>query len=319
MRIASRFHARLTVSTRCLLRVATTQILRRLAAPIAFVALAAPATGAAQTTVARGWPLTPDGAVKIHGDAGIVRIIGWARDSVAVSATIPADVTLFGGGARTGVKFGVESVDGKPVVAEFIVHVPARARVWVRSVTANIDVSAFAGALDASTVAGLVHVVGTLKELRAESMNGALDVQASSAYLRLKTATGNVTWRGASDDAAVTTVSGRVSIDAASVNRARFESIDGEIHFSGGVATNANVEIDTHSGNVTLAFRRGTNLGLDVSAPGCELLGVPFGAARGVKATGPTRMYSKSIGAPALGGAAMAVRSYKGFVTATLQ
>ncbi|MEP6766118.1 MAG: DUF4097 family beta strand repeat-containing protein [Gemmatimonadaceae bacterium] len=272
----------------------------------------------AQTRVNRGFALNADGAFKFFSDGGSVRIIGWDRDSVAVTGTIAGSGKDFGGGNRTGVKFGIESANGKST-ADLVVHVPARARVWVKTASADIDVSTLAGAVDISTVAGTVHLQGRPTEVRAETMNGNLDITASAAYTRLKTATGDITWNGSSDDVGIITVSGRVLINAGTVQRARFESIDGEIHYIGGVTKNASVSVDTHSGNVVLAFHRGTNVELEVNAPSVDLLGVKEGSARTGKTPVPQKTFYRDIGKAQLAGAVFTVRSYKGFVSAVLQ
>ncbi|MGV3710814.1 MAG: DUF4097 family beta strand repeat-containing protein [Gemmatimonas sp.] len=291
--------------------------LRPSLALLLFMSACAPAL-AAQQSVSRGWALNADGAVKIHGDAGSVRIVGWDRDSVAVSGTVANLARFFGGGDRTGVKLGIET-SGPSKPSDLVVHVPARARVWVRSASANIDISAISGSLDVSTVAGTVSIRSTATELRAESMNGALDVTASPAYLRLKSATGGITWNGSSDDVAITTVSGRVVVNAGTIQRARVESIDGEVRFGASLTPRTELNIDTHSGDITLAFAKGSSAYIDVSARGCNLFGAPQGQERtATTAIAPKKFY-KSLGKPNLGEPAVVVRSYKGYVTAVTQ
>ena len=284
-------------------------------------ALASSAISAgAQQAITRGWPLNADGAVKIHNDVGTVRVIGWDRDSVALSGTVATGVSIFGGGDRTGVKLGVEGKMSKNLSAsDLVVYVPARARVWIRTASSSVDVSAYAGALDVSSVSGAVKVQGTPAELRVESMNGALDITASPAYLRLKSATGAISWNGSSDDVGITSVSGRTTVNAGSVQRGRFESIDGEIRYSGSVRANGSIAVDTHSGNVLLAFTQGTSVQLDVSARGCELFGVTQGQERAAKTPLPPKGYFKALGKPSVTAPSFTVRTYKGYVTAVVQ
>lgn len=283
-----------------------------------FIAAALPA--AAQQSVNRGWPLDADGAIKIHNDVGTVRVIGWDRDSVALSGTVANGGAIFGGGSRSGIKLGVEGkLTKNQLPSDLIVHVPARARVWVRTASASVDVSAYSGQLDVSSVGGSVKVQGTPTEVRVESMNGALDVTASPAYLRVKSATGAITWNGSSEDVGITTVSGRVTVNAGTVQRARFESIDGEIRYAGSVSANGNVAVDTHSGNVLLAFTKSTSVQVDVSARGCELFGVPMGQERNAKTPSPPKGFYKSLGKANAVSPTVQVRTYKGFVTAVVQ
>jgi len=274
----------------------------------------------AQQAVTRGWPLNADGSLKIYNDVGTIRVIGWDRDSIAVMGTIGTGGSMFGGGDRAGVKFGIEGNGSKNLTAsDLVVHVPARARVWIRSASATIDVSAYAGPLDIASVSGSVKIQGTPTEVRAESMNGTLDVTASPAYLRLKSATGAITWNGSSDDVGITTVSGRMTVNAGTVHRGRFESIDGEVRYRGSIGANGTIAVDTHSGNVLLAFTKGTNVQLDVSARGCELFGVPLGQERVAKIPHPPKGFYKTLGKPSPVSPSFTVRTYKGYVTAVVQ
>ena len=273
----------------------------------------------AQQAVNRGWALNAEGAVKVYGDAGSIRIVGWDRDSVAVSGTVAGAGKFFGGGDRNGVKMGIETTSGLSKPSDLVLHVPARSRVWVRSAASNVDVSSFSGSLDVSTVGGTVHIQSTPSELRAESMNGTLDITASPSYLRLKSATGAIMWNGSSDDVGITTVSGRVVVSAGTVRRARVESIDGDIKFGGAFTPKSALAIDTHSGNVTLAVNKGSTIALDVSARGCELFGVRQGQDRSVLMSTPPKNFYRSLGQPMPGDPSVVVRSYKGFVTAVMQ
>lgn len=286
---------------------------------LGFAGSALPTDAPAQQAVSRGWPLNAEGAVKVYGDAGSIRIIGWDRDSVAVSGTVANVAKFFAGGDRNGVKMGIETTTGASKPSDLVVHVPARARVWVRSASSNVDVSTFSGALDVSTVGGTVHIQSTPTELRAESMNGTLDITASPAYLRLKSATGAIMWNGSSDDVGIVTVSGRVVVTAGSVHRARVETIDGDVRFGAAFTAKSTLEIDTHSGNVSLGITKGSNAALEISARGCDLFGVKQGQDRALSVAAPPTKFYKSIGQPLLGEPSINIRSYKGYVTATMQ
>ena len=269
-----------------------------------------------QEPVSKAWPLDADGVVKIWNSAGSVRVIGWDKDSVSVTGTAPAGA-FYGGGGRTGVKLGVES--NGTVVAEvksdIVVRVPARARIWVKSTVADVEVSGVAGQVDASTIGGRLTIQGTPSELRAESMNGDLEVAASPAYLRLKTATGRIKWTGGSDDVVVTTISGQLAISGGPVNRGRFESLDGNIRFESAVAMRGAIEFDTHSGSVDLVLPKSSNAELSVSAVSGNLLGKPF--KRGDRAG--AGLETATVGSRGFSGTAISVRSFKGRVTASLQ
>ena len=288
------------------------------------LALFASTTGqlAGQESISRSFPLNPDGSVRVSNlsDAGTIRVIGWDKDSVLITGTTARGSKLFSGGSPTGVKMFVDldkAVFTKvPGASDLLVRVPARARVWVNSAMADVEIASVSGQIDVTAVGSHVRVQGTPSELRAETMNGDLDVVASPAYLRLKTATGHITWTGSSEDAALTTVSGKMVVNGGSLTRARFESIDGDIRFSGGVTRTASVTFDTHGGDVTLLLPKDTEVWLEASGPSSELFGkksrAPGDAAR-------RETNYATVGKPVDAGARIVVRTFKGRVTAGYQ
>ena len=286
------------------------------------LALATACRLAAQEAVSKSYPLNPDGSVRISNvyDAGSIRVIGWDKDSVVVTGNVARGSHLFSGGGREAWKMFVDAdravFTKLPGPSDIVVRVPARARVWITSAMAEVEVTAVTGQLDVTAVGGHVRVQGTPGELRAETMNGDLEVGASPAYLRLKTATGHVTWTGSSEDVAITTVSGKIVVNGGTVNRARFESIDGDIRFSAGVAKTASVTFDTHGGDVTILLPKDADVSVETSGPASDLFG------RRAKPTGdPAKRETNSAtaGKPADAGARIVVRTFKGRVTASYQ
>jgi DUF4097 and DUF4098 domain-containing protein YvlB len=200
--------------------------------------------------------------------------------------------------------------------SDLVVRVPARARIWLNTAMASVDLSAVSGQVDVMAVGSHVRVQGTPSELRAETMNGDVEVTASPTYLRLKTATGHITWNGSSEDVALTTVSGKIVINGGTVNRARFESIDGDIRFSGGVTKSASVTFDTHGGDVTLLLAKDTDAWVESSGAPSDLFG-KRSKTSGDRASRETNY--ATAGKPVETGARIVVRSFKGRVTAALQ
>lgn len=289
---------------------------------LALLTMASARLCAQRQTLPVSLPLNPDGAVRISSltDAGSIRVIGWDKDSIAVTGTIARSSSFHIGGNRDGVKMYVETEKGAPAklaaASDLVVRVPARARVWVNSVLAEVEATSVAGQLDVTAVGSHVRVQGTPSELRAETMNGDIEVTASPAYLRLKTATGHITWTGSSEDVALVTVSGKVVVTGGTVNRARFESIDGDIRFTGGVAKSASVSFDTHGGDVTVLLAADTDAQVEASAPVSDLFG-----RRAKPGTDPAKRYTNfaTVGKPGLAGASIVIRTFKGRVTASLQ
>lgn len=293
--------------------VALARVVATMAASVALLpaALAAQGSSAVQP-IDRRLPLNADGLVKIFNYAGAVRLVGWARDTVAVTGTIRARQQFFMGGSATGIKLGVEGETG--IGAELTVSVPTGARVWIRTSTGDVDVRAFTGSLDVGTVQGRVRVQAQPSELTVESMAGDIDVSSSPRYLRVRSASGTVLWNGSSEDAAITTVGGAITVRAGVVTHARLESVSGTVQYTGGVVRGGRLELDSHGGDVSAALSRNAVADLEVDAPESSVLGV--------RTTRPAldarrAQVIKTLAREGVAGAQVVLRSFKGRATIT--
>jgi hypothetical protein len=223
---------------------------------MAFIALLAlPAVLGAQTKVERRQALGMEGAIRISNMVGSVVVHGWAKDTVLVRAALASGDQLQMGGGYTGVKMFVESAnerDPKPTRLE--VWVPSRVRLWVKTATAAIDVSGVEGGLDLYVVSGTIDVNGSPRELNAEAIDGDIHIVGSPPWVRAKSASGTVTFQGSSADASFSTVSGPVKIVGGVFERAKFETVTGDIVYSGTFERGGAFDFDTHSGAIDIAI-----------------------------------------------------------------
>lgn len=232
----------------------------------------------AQQKVDAWYPLDADGAVRIHNYNGSLTIRGWDKDSIHVTGVIAAKGkgSFFGGGARTAVKMGIEGPQNASPLAELTVMLPSRARLSVRGAATSIDIREFAGTVDATTLSGKLHISGMPTEIMAETMDGDLEIQASPSFLRGRTAMGRVTWNGSSDDVTIVTVGGSMTLNSQSLYRGRFETISGDLKFTGGVRPDGRVTFDAHGGDITLGFSKATVAELEYDAPRGAIYGTEF-------------------------------------------
>ena len=146
-------------------------------------------------------------------------------------------------------------------------HVPARARLWVKLGIGDVTVSGVTGALDVNVVGGSIAVAGSPRELRAEAMDGTVTVDGAPQWLRVKTASGDVVVRGAegtASDVGIATVSGTVQVPGGRYERVRLESVTGAVVFGGALERGAALDVETHSGDVSLSLR-GASAEVDIS------------------------------------------------------
>ena len=146
----------------------------------------------AQVKLERGLRLDGDGSVRISNLVGSVHVTGWDRDSVALRGSLPKGDKLFMGGGPKGMKMFVEPLnDRNPQPSRLDVMVPARAKVWVKTATAEVEVTGVTGELDLYVVGGKIRVTGKPSELNAEAIDGDIEVNGAPGWLRA-----NLTDRG---------------------------------------------------------------------------------------------------------------------------
>jgi hypothetical protein len=211
----------------------------------------------AQKKIERRQPLGMEAALRIHNMVGSVVVHGWDKDTVLVRGTLGAGDSFFMGGGYTGAKMGVESAnDRNPKPTRLEIWVPARVRLWVKTATANIDVSNVAGGLDLYVVSGTIDVTGNPRELNAEAIDGDIHITGSPLWVRAKSATGAITLQGASGDAAFSTVSGPIKVEGGkgAFERTKIETVTGNISFAGRLDRGGAFNFDTHSGSIDIAI-----------------------------------------------------------------
>jgi hypothetical protein len=233
--------------------------------------LVAPAALGAQQRVESRRGAVPEVSVRIAGTYASLRIVGTSVDSLIVTGNLPTEAKFedFAGGKGQdpiqGAKVFVEMPTNQSAAAGALeLRVPARARVWAKAGTANIEVTGVTGELDLNIVGGSIRVTSDPATLNIESMDGTVTIDGRSGWLRAKTAAGDIVMRGSSDDAAFTTVSGTITIGPARLERARIESVTGRIDFSGDAVNRGSVVFDSHSGPIDL--RLDPKVGAEIEA-----------------------------------------------------
>ncbi|HEU4748981.1 MAG TPA: hypothetical protein VFS56_10800 [Gemmatimonadaceae bacterium] len=227
---------------------------------ILLAAVVSATSASAQQKLERRLALGMEGALRIHNMVGSVIVHGWNKDTVLVRGAVGAGDQLYMGGGYTGVKMFVESSSERnPKPTRLEVWVPARVKLWVKTATANIDVSGVSGGLDLYVVSGTIDVTGTPRELNAEAIDGDIHIAGSPPWLRAKSASGAITFRGASADAALSTVSGAIRVEGGLFERTRIETVTGNITFAGHLDRSGVFNFDSHGGTVSIAIPEKTN------------------------------------------------------------
>lgn len=261
--------------------------------------------------VDRRLAVDPDVSIRIHNLAGSIRIEGWNRDTLAVSGTVTggADNRFFIGGNRRAAKMGVEGpmeLDQPP--AHLYIRVPARARVWVKSATANITLSGLHGGIDAFSTSGNIRFEGEPDQLNAETMDGNIDVTAGGTWIRTKTASGTITLRGPGEDVGATTVSGSINLLSSGMRRVRVESVTGDLGFSGWLTRDGALTVENHSGTIDILLPSDIFADFELSSYHGTIRNEFRAFSPRPGQTGSEQVFSNGEG----GGADITVRTFKG-------
>jgi hypothetical protein len=272
--------------------------------------LLCPALLPAQQTVDRRFPVNADVSIRIYLPSGRAVVSGWDRDTIAVTARIPpGGGSFFGGGRGGAAKLGIEGDEsGAAPGSEFRVQVPRRARLWIKSATASVEVLETQGELDVLSVNGSIVVRGQPSIASLESIDGPITVEAGAPVLRARTSGGRVSVRAKAGDLSVETVSGGIEVACPVLDRGRLETIGGAIRFTGNLAPSASLETETHGADIHLQFTGPINGEFRLASPGGGVVNRLDGPGRLVKGAPATFL----VGTPS---ATITARSLKGTVT----
>jgi hypothetical protein len=212
-----------------------------------------PLAVSAQSKINRGMALDQSAAIRVYNLTGSVTVRGWDRDSLAVRGTLGKGDEIHMGGSRQGMKMFIEGIDDRnPEPANIELMVPSRAKVWIKTATASVDVRDVSGSLDVYVVSGDIRVSGNPADVNAEAIDGSITIIGSPTWVRAKSASGSVTFTGSSSDISATTVSGKISVNGKRFEKVKVESVTGDIRFAGAVERAGLATVDSHSGSITV-------------------------------------------------------------------
>jgi hypothetical protein len=282
--------------------------LRLVALVLAIGSARADAQGAAEGPVLGAHALRPGAALKVWVEDGRVRLVAWDRDSIIVRGHVGRGEGFFIGGDSNGMKFGTEKRPSRGVAghSDIVAYIPRRSPVSVKTVSATIDAAGVSGWF--YSVSGTIHLSGRATSVEAESMNGSLDLDVTTPWLRARTGDGHLLLRGAAEDVDVSTISGTLDIAATTVRRGLFGSVSGDIHYAGSPLEGGIVEFSNHSGNVELLLPRSVS---GVFALTSIVGSIENGFARAQPIVASPRSLRVSLGR---GGSQVTVRTFRGAI-----
>jgi putative adhesin len=252
--------------------------------------------------------LRPNAAVKGWNSAGIIRFVGWDKDSIVMRGRVPRSRHLLFVGGDSAMKVGTEPrwTDTDTSRADLVVYLPRRAMVSAKAVTGDITATDVGGWF--YTVSGNIRLAGSVTAATVESMSGNLDLDVATPWIKAQTGSGHLLLRGAAQDADLSTVGGTLSIASPAVLRGQFSSVTGDIQYAALPMAGAIFEFSNHSGAVDLLLPDSASASLTLSS----ITGpIENGFARVRPASGGAHAMRVVLGR---GDAQIIVRSFKGVI-----
>jgi len=206
-----------------------------------------------------------DARIDVEIISGSIHVTGWDRNQVQVTGTIGDDVDaleLSGSGRSISIELDVPDSWGRrnrEVDARLEISIPAGASLSVETVSADITVIEVGGAIELGSVSGTVKVSGSPSRAEVETVSGNIRVDGDQTAIAAESVSGDVELTGVAETVEAASVSGNIEVSATEIERATFESVSGDLEFSGGLTAKGRLHAEAHSGNVTLLLPADTS------------------------------------------------------------
>lgn len=220
-------------------------------------------------------PLTVDGKVVLVNISGDIEIRSWKESSVKIDAVkvseaatldkakenakeVTIEVTNAGNVVRIETKYperkhfwGGDSIN---VSVSYVVMVPAKASVEVKSISGDVKLDAIGGPAKVNSVSGNVDVLGAAGA-DVKLVSGDLTLQNIAGDAFLKSVSGNVKATKIKGSVELESVSGDIDlVDVAEARTVTGKTVSGNITYRGTIMPGGNYELKSHSGDVTLTI-----------------------------------------------------------------
>ncbi|HZE07937.1 MAG TPA: DUF4097 family beta strand repeat-containing protein [Gemmatimonadaceae bacterium] len=205
------------------------------------------------------------GTVDLSLISGKIRVTGWDRPDVKITASIESGELRFDANPSR-VSLSVEDNDrsgrrrhnNDVGEARYEVSVPRGAKLILEAVSGDITATGSQGEIEANSVSGDVEVANGVREVSAEAVSGSVRVSQVNGNLRAETVSGDVRAESVTGDIEGSSVSGNVRIVGARSKDVRTETVSGDITYTGTIDSGGRYSYESHSGGIRLNIPRST-------------------------------------------------------------
>jgi len=205
------------------------------------------------------------GSVDLSLISGRIRVTGWDRQDVKISASIETGTLKFdANSSRVTLTVDDNNDDNRRHrrnnvgEARYDVSVPRGSRLILEAVSGDVTAAGSRGEIEASSVSGDVDVTDGVRSVSAESVSGSVRVAQVDGSLRAETVSGNLRAQGVSGDVEANSVSGNVQLVNIQSKDVRSETVSGDIIYTGTIEPSGRYNFEAHSGTIRLNIPRAT-------------------------------------------------------------
>jgi DUF4097 and DUF4098 domain-containing protein YvlB len=235
---------------------------------VAAVVTATPVVGYSQderefTQIDTTVRLDRGGAVDLSLISGKIRVTGWDRPDVKISASIESGHLRFSANSSR-VTLNVEDSDDRGYKhrghnigdARYDVSVPRGARLILEAVSGDVTAKGSQGEIEASSVSGDVDVSDGVRSVSVESVSGSARAAEVNGNLRAETVSGTLRAQNVTGDVDASSVSGDITLVGIQSKDVRTETVSGEITYTGSIEPSGRYGFESHSGSLNLNIPR---------------------------------------------------------------
>ena len=203
------------------------------------------------------------GVVDLSLISGRIRVTGWDRPEVKISASIDRGLLRLDANSSR-VTLNVDQSDdrrrsghhdvGK---ARYEISVPRGSRLILEAVSGDVSASGSQGEIEATSVSGDVDVANGVREVSVESVSGSAHAAQINGNLRAESVSGDVRVENVTGNVEASSVSGSIRLIGVQSKDVRTETVSGDVVYTGSIEPGGRYSFESHSGNVRLTIPRG--------------------------------------------------------------
>lgn len=195
------------------------------------------------------------GSVDLSLISGRIRVTGWDRPDVKISATIDRGYLDFSANSsRVTLSVDERGTRRHNNVgdARYEVSVPRGVRLILEAVSGDVTAKGSQGEIEASSVSGDVDVTDGARAVSVESVSGSAHAAQVNGSLRAETVSGDLRVEDVTGDVEASTVSGDIRLVGIQSKDVRTESVSGTLTYTGSIEPSGRYAFESHSGTINL-------------------------------------------------------------------